>query len=273
MTPTPQLVTDNGTPVWITGTGPTVVLVHGVLMDHRMWAPQVTALSAHFRICCLDMLGHGGAPSAPGPRTLSDFVAQVDEVIDAVCPAGSEQHALPVLGGFSMGGLITQAYSCIHSDKLRGAIIMNAVYNRSPAQSDIVRQRSAEMVARGAPGAVASARERWFTADEHERLAAEIDEITGWIDDGDFTEKVKAHAVFSGSDGEVVGKLGNVQCPALVLTGEDDAGSTPAMAEQIAAAIPNAELAIFDGQRHMMPFLDAERVNARLLSFLRSLPG
>ena len=77
----PQFVTSSGTPVWIDGDGPTLVLVHGVLMDHRMWAPQVAAFASHYRVCCIDMLGHGRAPYPDGPRSLEDFVEQVDEVI------------------------------------------------------------------------------------------------------------------------------------------------------------------------------------------------
>ena len=90
--------TSNGTPVWITGEGPPVILVHGVIMDHRMWDAQVAALSDAYRVICLDMLGHGDAPNPPGERTLADFTGQVDEVIGEFC-AG----ARPVLGGFSMG--------------------------------------------------------------------------------------------------------------------------------------------------------------------------
>ena len=42
--------TSGGTPVWITGEGSSVVLVHGVQMDHRMWDAQVAALSDGYRV-------------------------------------------------------------------------------------------------------------------------------------------------------------------------------------------------------------------------------
>ena len=75
----------NGTPIWITGEGPPLILVHGVLMDHRMWAGQVAMLSDNYRVICLDMLGHGDAPNPPGERTLADFTGQIEEVIAECC--------------------------------------------------------------------------------------------------------------------------------------------------------------------------------------------
>ena len=255
--------TASGTPIWVSGTGPTVILVHGVLMDHRMWAGQVNALSAHHRVCCMDMLGHGDAPDPPGERSLHDFVTQVHEVVELFSDAGP-----PVLGGFSMGGLIAQAYAIQYHAALRGLIIMNAVYNRSPEQAAIVRTRSERMRANGVSSAIESSNSRWFTDADRTMLAAKVDEILGWMRDGEFVPKCKAHWVFVTSDPEIVGKLGVISCPALVMTGDGDAGSTPQMAQEIAAAISCSELHILDRQRHMMSVLDAQRVNAILLAFL-----
>ena len=259
----PQFVTSSGTPVWIDGDGPTLVLVHGVLMDHRMWAPQVAAFASHYRVCCIDMLGHGRAPNPDGPRSLEDFVEQVDEVIHQL-----ECDTRPVLGGFSMGGLITQAYAAKHHQKLSGAIILNAVYDRSPEQSNIVRRRFAAMEEKGVEAAVQSAQERWFTDEDRLTRPETVDEIINWMREGEFAPKLKAHRVFGTSDGEIAGRLGAVSCPALVMTGDGDGGSPPAMAEAIAGALPNAELHVLDDQRHMMPVLDADRVNDVLRHFL-----
>ena len=81
--------TSNGTPVWSDGSGPPVVLVHGVMMDHRMWAPQVRALSDAYTVIRYDMLGHGQAPDAEGDRTLDEFVAQAREVIAECLPCAA----------------------------------------------------------------------------------------------------------------------------------------------------------------------------------------
>ena len=255
-----SVVVGDGTPVWVTGEGPTVVLVHGVLMDHRMWLPQVEALRANYRVCCMDMLGHGDAPNPPGERCLDDFVEQVRQVVDYFSDAGP-----PVLGGFSMGGLVAQAYAARYSERLRGLVIMNAVYDRTVEQRAVVASRYQDMCDDGVAGAVRSARARWFTSNDDPR---DIEAVIGWIQDGDFASKRKAHRVFATSDAEVTGTLRAVSCPALVMTGELDAGSTPDMAQAIAREIPNSSLSVLAGQRHMMSVLDAPSVNARWLEFL-----
>ena len=256
-------LTKSGTPVWVYGDGPPVVLVHGVMVDHRMWRPQVEALSPHYRLFCMDMLGHGRAPDPAGERSLADFVEQVREVVELA----SELQA-PVLAGFSMGGLVAQAYAVRYHASLAGLVLMNAVYDRSPQQAATVWARYEANVADGPDNAVRSGMARWFT-DEERRTHTEIMADVGrWLRAGDFAAKCKAHRVFVTSDHQLTGKLGGISCPTLVMTGERDNGSTPEMSRKIAAAIPDSECRILEGQHHMMTLLDAERVNGILLGFL-----
>ena len=83
-----------------------------------------------------------------------------------------------------------------------------------------------------------------------------------------FAAKCKAHCVFVTSDKQVSGKLSAVSCPALVMTGERDAGSTPEMAMDIARQISDSDLRVMDGQHHMMTMLDSDRVNREIMIFL-----
>ncbi|MEM7430276.1 MAG: alpha/beta fold hydrolase [Pseudomonadota bacterium] len=257
------LRTAGGTPVWITGTGPAVIFIHGVMVDHRMWHPQVDAMAGRYRVCCMDMLGHGGAPDPAGKRTLEEFVEQVREVVDLV---SAEER--PVLVGFSMGGLVAQAYAIEHHSNLAGLVLLNTVHDRSPEQAARVRSRYEANLADGVENAVRSGIGRWFTAEERRSRGELADELAGWMRDGDFTAKCKAHRVFVTSDGQLTGRLGAISCPALIATGERDAGSTPEMSRKMASAIPVAELHVLEGQHHLMTLLAGDQVNAMLLEFL-----
>ena len=253
----------DGTPVWVRGSGPSVIFIHGVLVDHRMWAPQVDALSGRYRTCCFDMLGHGRAPDPEGERTLGDFVRQVHHVVEDFSDTGP-----PVLCGFSMGGLIAQAYAARHHERLAGLVLLNTVHDRSPEEAATVLARFEGNVERGVENAVASGTRRWFTPDDHAQRAEVITSVQQWMREGDFAAKRKAHKVFVTSDAEVTGKLGALTCPALVMTGGRDAGSTPAMAQKMADAIPHAQAHILEDQHHMMPTLAADRVNRIIIDFL-----
>ena len=242
------------------------MFIHGVLMDHRTWQRQVEGLSGDYRIVRINMIGHGFCPGRPGERRLSEFVEQTHEAVQFICADES-----PVLVGFSMGGLVAQAYAIDYGRQLRGLVLMNAVYNRSAEEQASVRSRLKNLQRVGIEGVIEAARERWFRPDEAAAYADEIEDMMEWMRDGDLTAKTKAYRVFATADGETAGRLAQIPCPALVMTGDGDKGSPPHMSVAMAREIPTARLRILDNQQHMMPVLDAERVNAELSSFFESL--
>jgi pimeloyl-ACP methyl ester carboxylesterase len=62
--------------------------------------------------------------------------------------------------------------------------------------------------------------------------------------------------------------LGQIRCPTLVLTGEDDHWSPPARHEEIAAAIPGAELVIIPKSGHMTTLERPREVTAAMRAWL-----
>jgi pimeloyl-ACP methyl ester carboxylesterase len=86
---------------------PTVILLHGLTFDRRIWAPIVDAVRAADparRLVALDLPGHGGSPALPSHRP--EDVAAALHV--ALTEAGVTS---PVLVGHSMSGAIASSYA------------------------------------------------------------------------------------------------------------------------------------------------------------------
>jgi pimeloyl-ACP methyl ester carboxylesterase len=69
--------------VWVEGTGPPLVVVHGSVSDHSVFAPLVGELRDEFTIFAMDRRGFGASRDDPGysaEREFSDVAAVVDAV-------------------------------------------------------------------------------------------------------------------------------------------------------------------------------------------------
>jgi pimeloyl-ACP methyl ester carboxylesterase len=62
--------------------------------------------------------------------------------------------------------------------------------------------------------------------------------------------------------------LATIQCPTLVLTGEDDVWSPPVRHQEIAAAIPNATLVLIPQSAHMSTMEQPQAVSAAMRAWI-----
>lgn len=92
--------------------GPALVLTHGVSMDHRMWQPQVDALSDRYRVVSYDVRGHGQSACSPDQFTPRAAASDLVELLDEV---GASRA---VLVGHSLGGTISQITALERPDRL-----------------------------------------------------------------------------------------------------------------------------------------------------------
>ncbi|HYS13943.1 MAG TPA: alpha/beta fold hydrolase, partial [Burkholderiaceae bacterium] len=70
---------------------------------------------------------------------------------------------------------------------------------------------------------------------------------------------------------DLTGRLGQVTCPVLVLVGEQDVGTPPAMAEEIARAIPGARLETIAQAAHFANIEQPQRFNSLMQQFYSRL--
>ncbi len=86
----------------VRGTGPDVVLVHGITDDRATWGPVTELLAGDHRVITLDLRGHGESGSATDYGAL----AMAGDVAAVLAAVGASD---PVLVGHSLGGFVVTA--------------------------------------------------------------------------------------------------------------------------------------------------------------------
>lgn len=240
------------------GSGAPVVLIHGVGMQSAAWAPQIDALSERFRVLALDMPGHGGSSPLPAGSQLDAYVAWLDQAVTTL-------NIAPVsLAGHSMGALIAGGYAISFPDKVARVALLNGVFRRSPEARAAVEARAAELGS-GHVDAAAPL-QRWFGEDGRHKAARA--QVARWLSEVSPAGYAAAYSAFSQGDDLYADRFGEIRCPLLALTGEQDPNSTPAMAKAMATAAPEGRAEIITGHRHMVNLTAPKRVTQALLDWL-----
>jgi 3-oxoadipate enol-lactonase len=71
------------------------------------------------------------------------------------------------------------------------------------------------------------------------------------------------------ADYSVDSELHRINCPTLILVGDQDGNTPPQASELLAKLIPRSELHVIPGAGHMLPFEAPNVVNEHLLAFLQ----
>ncbi|MEU5088533.1 alpha/beta fold hydrolase [Streptomyces sp. NPDC021356] len=234
---------------------PTVVLLHGVGLDHTMWEPTAALLADDFIVITPDLPGHGTRPPVRDGVTLADLA---DEVAGEI-PAGSH------LVGFSLGALVAQ-HVALHRPELVATLTsVSSVCARTPEERALVlaRLRTAEA---DFPAGTAASLERWYAGTDVDpaRVARTRDTLLA-NHVGSF---LSCYRVFATADADLAPHLNAIAVPSLAITGEKDPGSTPEMTHRLAAALPHCRAVVVPRARHMLPVERPRALVDSLTTFL-----
>ncbi len=243
-----------------TGQRAPVVLVHGLGATANVWGAQIAALAPHFRVLAPDLRGCGRSGRAP--VSLAALVADLVELIDG---GGFETVHLV---GHSLGSVIVQHLAVAHPQMVESVSLVGPFQAPSEAGKQGLRAR-AEHARNGALTAVADATVRAGTAPETRRerpeLGAFVRELVMRQDPESYAQTCETLAALEPAEIETL------RCPALVVTGDQDATAPPAVAQAIADKIHGATYAVLAQCGHWTPIEQAAALNDVLLEFLLSV--
>lgn len=224
---------------------PILLLLPGLLCDQRLWRDQVAALSGMARCVLADL-------------TLDDSLPAM--AARALAAAGAEARSLGAPPRFAVCGLSMGGYVALEVMRQAppGQVTRLALMDTS-ARPDTVEQ------ARRRRGLMALTRTGQFRGVTPRLLPQLVH--PGHLD-GPVGAEVMAMAERVGRDAflrqqqAILGRpdsrpdLPRIGVPTLVACGTADALTPPALAEEMAAAIPGARLALLPGCGHLPPMED-----------------
>jgi pimeloyl-ACP methyl ester carboxylesterase len=257
---------------------PTLLLLHGGPgFDHSIYKPAYSALADLVQIIYLDHRGNGR--SEDGPQESWNLTQWGDDVRTFCEVLGIEK---PIVLGASFGGMVALAYATRHPAHPSRLVLIS-----TEAAGGTHRDRRVELFERfGGPEVGALARRRFLEAwghldqaslDAWRRLAFPL--YTRIPRDPDFARRAVSRSDvlhwFSKPGGEshtfdMFADLHRIQCPTLILGGEDDPIHPIESQADIAAALP-ADLVQFErfaNCRHAVIPDAPERAMAMIRDFI-----
>jgi 3-oxoadipate enol-lactonase len=240
------------------GQGPAVLLIHAFPLNNTMWAPQVAALTSRFRVIAPNIRGFGES-QPPSAWTMEDMADDLNELLNH---AGITDAAV---AGVSIGGYIALALWSQYPRRVRQLVLSN-----TRARADSVAEQSArnEMIAAIEQSGTAILPDRMLPRLLQPNPAAEVvRKVRNMI--AEANASAAAYAVIAMRDRiDYSSMLYRINCPTMIMTGENDAIIRVEDSQALANAIQGARFVNIPNSGHLSNLENPEAFNAALLSFL-----
>lgn len=236
-----------------------VVFIHAFPVDASMWERQVADLVGETPTLAPHLPGFGGEEP---PEALLTVEVMADAVAAAMDRHGMERA---VIGGCSIGGYAGFEMWRRHRDRVAGLLLVDTRAEPDDEEDRRRRHELAEKVREGGSGVVVESPPPLLSSAASEDLWSKV---KGWI------ARQPAEAIARASLGmaerpDSRPDLPRIDVPTTVVVGSEDALTPPAMSEEMAERIPDAELIVLEGAGHLSNLEEPEGFLEAVRSLLR----
>jgi len=246
------------------GRGLPLVLVHGFPLDNRIWEAQLSALSDKYRVIAPDLPGFGKSKSTK-PFTMESLADDLHALLTQI-------KALPcVLAGLSMGGYMSFAYERKYPTDLKAFIPVDTKAEADTPDGKTGRNKMIETVrTSGSPAIAAAMMPKMLSPDSQKNRPQLVQKVKDIMES--CPPLTIEHALTAMRDRpDFRDCLRSVAEPTLILVGDQDAITPPAVAESMHKEISHSKLVIIKGAGHLSPMEQPEQVNQALRQFLATI--
>jgi non-heme chloroperoxidase len=257
------------------GTGPTIVLCHGVTLSVRTWVKQLERLpDLGFSVLAIDSRGHGESRAGESGHSVANLALDLRTVLEQLDVRDA------VLVGHSMGGIAVEALASYHPEiiekRVRGVVLLSTLART--VFTDARRlQRLVERHGNLLPdfGGLMARRNLGLLLARigfgRDAQPSHVELVRQMIEACDPETTRESTRALLGLD--LVPDIGRIRVPTLVVCGSADLITPPAESRRLAATIPGARLHMLEGGGHMLMLERADEVDRLIVDFAREVLG
>jgi pimeloyl-ACP methyl ester carboxylesterase len=235
------------------GRGPVAVLWHSLFVDDRSWARVEDDLARERRLVIITGPGHG-ASGDPGRRySLDDCAVAAAEVLNAVEAPGAVDWV-----GNAWGGHVGIVFAARWPERCRTLITLGTPVE---AYTPPERRRTQLLLALyrafgAAPFICAAVRDVLLSPRTRDRDPEAGDLVIDSLRRADRRRMANAIISISIQREDLTPRLRGLQCPALLITGSDHPGWTPAQNKRASGLAPRGSSAVVPDAAYLVPLED-----------------
>lgn len=237
-----------------------VVLLHSLGLDRRVWDPLIALLGRDRRLVVVDLRGHGESPVNAG-ASIEDMADDVAVTLDHL------GHDRVSAVGMSMGGCVAQALAVRHPERVDALGLIDTTAWYGPTAPAAWAERAERALAGGLRSLSEFQLTRWFSAGfraANSDLCAELLDVFAANDPGSYAASCRAMGAVDLREG-----VRRIDVPTTVVVGELDEATPPAHAKDLHSRIRGSTLHIVPGSKHLTPYERPAEVADRLEPILR----
>ncbi|NHJ49687.1 MAG: alpha/beta hydrolase [Asgard group archaeon] len=247
----------------IFGTGDPLLLIHGLGSNAQDWEPQISSFSKNYRVIAVDLRGHGESDKPKGPYNIRQFADDCKQLLTELNI--NRVHILGLSLGCAVGYELAIHYpELIHS--FIGVNMGPSVGSKSLKGTLAGIKRLMIVVFLGMRYMAKTIAKAVFPNPNQADLRQLLTESIAKNKKRPYISSLLALKGWS-----IVDELPSIQCPTLIVASELDYSSIES--KQVAVdAIPNAELQVVKGARHVLPVEKPDSFNKIVHDFLNKHP-
>jgi pimeloyl-ACP methyl ester carboxylesterase len=240
-----------------------LVLIHGFPFDATMWRPQVQALRSEARLLAPDLPGMGASRLPPGAAPSID-----DHAADVLAWMDDAGMSRAVVAGLSMGGYVALAMWRIAPERIRALALVDTKAEADSQDAKKARlDTRAVLEAKGLEGVVDGMLSKVLGATTRRTKPDVVGHVRGMIL-GTRVEGAVAAVDALRTRPDRTALLPTISVPTVVVVGEEDELTPPAVARAMADRIPGARLVSIPAAGHVTSLEAPEKVTAVLRGLL-----